>query len=550
MIYKTALITGGAIRIGKDICKKLHENGYNIICHYNKSENEAKDLKSELNKLRKGSCEIFSLDLNDFEQVKELTSKINNNSNSLDLLVNNASSFFKTDVENHNDSDWDDLINSNLRGPFLLSRHCKKMLSESKGLIINISDAMVNRGMKNYVIYSMAKAGLENLTKTLAREFAPEVRVNAVAPGAILLPSDGSSEEQDLLNEIPSKFKGEYSGTKNVSERHTIDQNKLQEFLNDKLENFGDIKSIEEFVGGQSNPTYLLKTQRESYVLRRKPPGKLLKSAHAVDREYKVIAALNKTDVPVPKAYIHCEDESVIGTEFFLMSFVDGEVMWEPHIPQASNEERQKIYHSMNETIAMLHSVDHESIGLETFGKPGNYVGRQVARWSKQYVASETREIKSMNNLMEWLPKNLPAEKATKLVHGDFSLSNVMIDLKTFKICAILDWELSTLGDPAADFSYHCIQYKLNPVLSDEKQCKDLCIPTEMEYLEMYEEKTGYQIKPEWNLYMGFNLFKLAAISQGIMGRVRDGTAAGKNADSFGENAVMMADEAWKLINE
>ena len=203
MTYKTALITGGAIRIGKDICKKLHENGYNIICHYNKSEIEAKDLLSELNKLRKGSCEIFSLDLNDLEQVEELVRKIDNNFNSLDLLVNNASSFFKTDIENHNDSDWDDLINSNLRGPFLLSRHCKKMLSASKGLIINISDAMVNRGMKNYVIYSMAKAGLENLTKTLARELAPEVRVNAVAPGAILLPSDGSSEEQELLSEIP-----------------------------------------------------------------------------------------------------------------------------------------------------------------------------------------------------------------------------------------------------------------------------------------------------------------------------------------------------------
>ena len=349
---------------------------------------------------------------------------------------------------------------------------------------------------------------------------------------------------------MDSKFKGEYSGTKSVSERHEIDQKKLQDYLSDKLTNFGKINSIEEFVGGQSNPTYLLKTQSESYVLRRKPPGKLLKSAHAVDREYQVIAALNKTNVPVPKAYIHCEDESIIGTEFFLMSFVDGEVMWEPHIPQASNEERQKIYHSMNETIAKLHSVDHESIGLESFGKPGNYVGRQVARWSKQYVASETREIKSMNNLMEWLPKNLPTEKATKLVHGDFSLSNVMIDLNTFKICAILDWELSTLGDPAADFSYHCIQYKLNPILSDEKQCKELGIPTEMEYLKMYEEKTGYQIKPEWNLYMGFNLFKLAAISQGIMGRVRDGTAAGKNADSFGENAIMMADAAWKLINE
>ena len=203
MTYKTALITGGAIRIGKDICKKLHENGYNIICHFNKSENEAKDLQSELNKLREDSCKIFRLDLNNYEQVEELVNKISNDYSSLDILVNNASSFFKTDIENYNESDWNDLMNSNLRGPFLLSRHCKKMLAASKGLIINISDAMVNRGMKNYVIYSMAKAGLENLTKTLAREFAPEVRVNAVAPGAILLPSDGSSEEQELLNEIP-----------------------------------------------------------------------------------------------------------------------------------------------------------------------------------------------------------------------------------------------------------------------------------------------------------------------------------------------------------
>ena len=203
MTYKTALVTGGAIRIGKDICKKLHENGYNIICHYNKSEDAAKTLKSELNESRKNSCEVFSLDLNNLNQVEDLLEKINKNFHSLDLLVNNASSFFKTDLENHQDSDWDDLINSNLRGPFLLAKHCEKMLSESKGLIINISDAMVNRGMKNYVIYSMAKAGLENLTKTLARELAPEVRVNAIAPGAILLPSDGSSAEEELVNEIP-----------------------------------------------------------------------------------------------------------------------------------------------------------------------------------------------------------------------------------------------------------------------------------------------------------------------------------------------------------
>ena len=178
---------------------------------------------------------------------------------------------------------------------------------------------------------------------------------------------------------MSNKFKGEYSGTKEVSERHKIDKEKLQKYLEQSIEGFSKISSVEEFIGGQSNPTYLIKTSGESYVLRRKPPGKLLKSAHAVDREYEVIAALNKTDVPVPKAYLHCEDESIIGTEFFLMSYVDGEVMWEPHIPQASSEERYKIYKSMNNTIARLHSVDHEKIGLSSFGKPGNYVGRQIS---------------------------------------------------------------------------------------------------------------------------------------------------------------------------
>ena len=203
MIYKTALITGGAIRIGKDICNKLHENGYNIICHYNKSENEAKNLKSELNKLREGSCEIFSLDLNDFEQVKELTSKIRNNSNSLDLLVNNASSFFKTDVENHNDSDWDDLINSNVKRPLIIVKYFADYLKKNLGTVINLSDAMIIRGMKDYSIYSIAKGGLETLTKSLAKELAPEIRVNADAPGAILLPSDGSSSEETLISNIP-----------------------------------------------------------------------------------------------------------------------------------------------------------------------------------------------------------------------------------------------------------------------------------------------------------------------------------------------------------
>lgn len=203
MSNKTALVTGGALRIGNKICKTLHADGYNIICHYNNSESAAEDLQSELNKLRKDSCKIIKFDLNNYENLEDFALKTQQLYKSLDLLVNNASSFFETNLINHKKTDWDDLINSNLRGPFLLAKYNFEILSKNKGSIINISDAMINRGMKNYVIYSIAKAGLENLTKTLARELAPNIRVNAVAPGAILLPSDGSSQEADLINEIP-----------------------------------------------------------------------------------------------------------------------------------------------------------------------------------------------------------------------------------------------------------------------------------------------------------------------------------------------------------
>ena len=203
MSNKTALVTGGALRIGNKICKTLHADGYNIICHYNNSESAAEDLQSELNKLRKDSCKIIKFDLNNYENLEDFALKTQQLYKSIDLLVNNASSFFETNLINHKKTDWDDLINSNLRGPFLLAKYNFEILSKNKGSIINISDAMINRGMKNYVIYSIAKAGLENLTKTLARELAPNIRVNAVAPGAILLPSDGSSQEADLINEIP-----------------------------------------------------------------------------------------------------------------------------------------------------------------------------------------------------------------------------------------------------------------------------------------------------------------------------------------------------------
>ncbi len=342
-----------------------------------------------------------------------------------------------------------------------------------------------------------------------------------------------------------------FAGTMPVSEKHGFDTKKLNDYLAEHLENFSGPVTVEEFKGGQSNPTYLIKTSTDSYVLRRKPPGLLLKSAHAVDREYKVIKALNMTDVPVPIAYLHCEDESVIGTEFFLMSFVEGTVFWEPHIPEAKdNKQRSDIYKSLSETIYKLHNVNPSDISLEDYGRPGNYVARQVSRWSKQYVASETETIEAMNNLMEWLPENLPTEKPLCLVHGDFSLTNVIIDNESDQVASILDWELSTLGDPMADFSYHCLQYKLNPILSDAAQCKNLGIPTEKEYLKLYADKVDYYIDSEWDLYMSFNLFKLAGISQGIMGRVRDGTAAGVNAEETGMRARLLAESAWDLVKD
>ena len=293
------------------------------------------------------------------------------------------------------------------------------------------------------------------------------------------------------------KVEGEMNGTKEMSDKHFIDAKILNDYLKNNIDDYEGPLNIEEFIGGQSNPTYLLKTPSASYVLRRKPPGNLLKSAHAVDREYRVISALNKTNVPVPKAYLHCEDESLLGTEFFVMEFINGSVIWDPDIPHGTNSDRTQIYESMNKTIKKLHKVDPIKIGLEDFGKPGNYVGRQVARWSKQYELSETEKIPAMDNLIEWLPKNLPSEKPTRLVHGDFSLTNVIVDNDSNDIASILDWELSTLGDPIADFSYHCLRYLDNPVLSNEQECLRLGIPTYNDYVDMYFDGSEFDIKPD-----------------------------------------------------
>ena len=340
------------------------------------------------------------------------------------------------------------------------------------------------------------------------------------------------------------------TGTMDIIEKHRFDEGALADFMEENVDQFEGPLSIEEFKGGQSNPTYLIKSNSQSYVLRKKPPGKLLKSAHAVEREYRVITALRNTEVPVPKTYALCEDTKVIGTAFYLMEFKDGRVFWDPTMANSSAEEALGVYSSMNHTLAKLHSVDPIQAGLESFGRPGNYVGRQISIWSKQYIDSETEEIEEMNKLIEWLPNNLPSDKPLRIVHGDFSLSNLMMHNEKPEIIAILDWELSTLGDPCADFSYHCMQYRMNPNLSDQDYCNKTGIPTEKEYVNLYCDNTGFDLKAEWELYMAYNLFKSAGILQGILGRVRDGTAASKHAKDVSARVRPLAESAWQLIKD
>ena len=339
-----------------------------------------------------------------------------------------------------------------------------------------------------------------------------------------------------------------FSGTKDVDERLKIDSANLQPWIDEYVPNAGNIKAIEQFKGGQSNPTYKIITESKNLVLRRKPPGKLLPSAHAVDREYKVITALYETGVPVPKTYGLCEDDDVAGTAFFIMDFLDGDLFWDPMIPTMTNKDRTQIYKNKNKTLAKLHSVDYKKIGLEDYGKPGNYVARQVSRWSKQYRASETDNIEAMNNLIDWLPKNIPDDDETTIVHGDYRLDNMI--LKNNEVIGILDWELSTLGHPIADFSYHCLSWRTQEAFWDQAKLKELGIPSEREYMEMYCENSGKDLSNNWEFYMAFNMFKIAGILQGILGRVRDGTAASKHAEERGNMVFPLSEAAWSTIEE
>jgi aminoglycoside phosphotransferase (APT) family kinase protein len=320
------------------------------------------------------------------------------------------------------------------------------------------------------------------------------------------------------------------SGTKPVEERHRFDEAKLEAWLKANVEGYEGPLEVRQFKGGQSNPTYQLVTPNQRYVLRRKPPGKLLPSAHAVDREFKVISALGKTGFPVAKAYALCTDEDVIGTMFYVMGNVVGRILWDGTLPDYQPAERRAIYQAKLETLARLHNTDYEAIGLGDFGKPGNYFTRQIDRWTKQYKASETSNIETMNRLMEWLPATTPDDDRTSIVHGDYRLDNMILHPTEPKVIAVLDWELSTLGNPLADFTYLLMNWVMpsdqRGGLSGIDDLQSYGIPTIEKYVAEYCHLTGRSGLPQLDWYFSYNLFRLAGICQGIVGRVRDGTAA------------------------
>ncbi|MES2787419.1 MAG: phosphotransferase [Pseudomonadota bacterium] len=360
-----------------------------------------------------------------------------------------------------------------------------------------------------------------------------------------------------------------FIGTRAVSDKHAFDTGALTAWLEQNLDGFKGPVTVEMFKGGQSNPTYKLVTPGKSYVMRAKPGpvAKLLPSAHAVEREYAVMRGLGGTDVPVPHMYCLCEDESVIGRAFYIMEFMQGRVLWDQALPDMSPTQRGEIYDEMNRVIAALHRVDFASRGLAGYGKPGNYFDRQIGRWSKQYKASAdgagpmSQPIPEMEQLVEWLPKNIPAaardEGKVSIVHGDFRLDNLMFHATEPRIIAVLDWELSTLGHPMADFSYHCMAWHIPHSASrgiGGLDLQALGIPSEAEYIRRWCERTGLatpqELRGDWNFYLAYNMFRIAAILQGIAKRVETGTASSAQAAASGAGARPMAELAWQFAQK
>ena len=347
----------------------------------------------------------------------------------------------------------------------------------------------------------------------------------------------------------------EFDGTMPVPERHQINTRKLADWLRDRLPGFTGDLHAQIFKGGQSNPTYLLSSPSGTWVMRAKPGpvAKLLPSAHAIEREFKVLSALAATDVPVARVFCLCEDESVIGRAFYVMEHVQGRVLWEQSLPGFSNSDRAALYDEMNRVMAALHSIDPTAVGLGDFGRPGNYFSRQIGRWTKQYQASETEHIESMHRLIDWLPAHIPASDEVSIVHGDFRMDNLIFDSHATSARAVLDWELSTLGHPLADFSYHCMSWRIPPGTFRGIGGLDLAalgIPSERDYIARYCQRTNREVSSvleHWDFYLAYNMFRLAAILQGIVKRVVDGTASNTQAPATIERVRPLAEMGWNI---
>jgi len=335
-----------------------------------------------------------------------------------------------------------------------------------------------------------------------------------------------------------------------------LDEEKLCRYLEQNLAGFRGPLKAQKFSDGQSNPTFKIEAASGSYVLRRKPPGKLLKSAHAVDREFRVLKALEKTDVPVATPYLLCQDDNVIGSWFYVMSYEEGRIFWDPVLPDLSREKRLAYYDEMNRVLAAIHGVDIQAVGLEDYGKPGNYFARQTRRWSQQYEASRTDRIESMEFLMSWLPDHIPEDEGQCcLIHGDFRLDNMIFHPDRPEVIAVVDWELSTLGHPLADLSYQCMQWRLpqsSPGIKGlggvDRRAQGL--PTEREYVRQYCERRGIAHIENWSFYLAFNFFRLAAIIQGVYKRALEGNASSDQAKKLGSMTRIVADYALDVIEQ
>lgn len=332
-----------------------------------------------------------------------------------------------------------------------------------------------------------------------------------------------------------------------------LDLDALASYLLPRVPEIDELLSAEKFSDGQSNPTYLLTTATGEYVLRRQPAGELLKSAHAVDREFRVIKALQGSEVPVARAIHLCQDRDVIGSLFYIMSYQRGRIFWDPTLPELNNSQRRDIYTEMNRVLAALHDIDVEAVGMSDFGRPGSYFERQISRWSGQYRASEIEPIAAMDKLIEWLPQNMPLDDGkVSLIHGDYRIDNIIFDSSSTEARALLDWELSTLGHPYADLAYQCMQWRMDgdcviPGLGDIER-NSLGIPSEADYVALYCQRRGLESIPDWNFYLVFGFFRFAAILQGVLKRALEGNASSEKAFDYGALAPVLACKAVSLI--